>query len=154
MLVVLISTLHSHTFSRTKAPCSPHCWWLRMWGCGSFHLLGSFHQFDGFPAMKKTMHVCAKRRLAVTDSRVCLWSMACLCYQIITGTAPQYLAELVQIHVPSRSLCSSSDDRNIHILMFKRKQHGCHSFCFSAAQTWNSLLFALWHSPSLHCLQN
>ena len=29
------------------------------------------------------------------------------CYEIINGTAPQYLAELVQICVPSRSLCSS-----------------------------------------------
>ena len=29
----------------------------------------------------------------------------------VTGTAPQYLAEPVHIYVPSRSLCSSSDDR-------------------------------------------
>ena len=153
--VVLISILHSHTFNRTKAPSSPHCCWLRMWGCGSFHLLGSFHQFNGFPAMKKTMPFCAKRRLAISQTAefACdLWlpieqrikyKTACLCYQIITGTAPQYLAELVQNHVPSRSLRSSSDDRNFHILTFKRKQHGGHSFCFSAAQTWNSLPFAL-----------
>ena len=38
------------------------------------------------------------------------YKILCLCYQIITGNAPQYLAELVQIYVPSRSLCSSSDD--------------------------------------------
>ena len=30
------------------------------------------------------------------------YKIACLCYQIITSTAPQYLAELVQTCVPSR----------------------------------------------------
>ena len=32
------------------------------------------------------------------------YKIVCLCYQIITGTAPQYLADPVQIYVPSRSL--------------------------------------------------
>ena len=77
------------------------------------------------------------------------YKTACLCYQIITGTAPQYLAELVQIYVPSRSLRSSSDNRIFRIPFFKRKQHGGRAFCFSAAQIWNSLPFALRHSPSL-----
>ena len=36
------------------------------------------------------------------------YKTACLCYQIITGIAPQYLAELVQLYIPSRSLGSSS----------------------------------------------
>ena len=27
------------------------------------------------------------------------YKIACFCYQIITGTAPQYLAELIQIYV-------------------------------------------------------
>ena len=58
-----------------------------------------------------------------TGSRI-KYKIDCLCYQIITGTAPQYLAELVQIYVPSRSLRSSSDDRIFRIPFFKRKQHG------------------------------
>ena len=72
------------------------------------------------------------------------YKTSCLCYQIITGTAPQYLAELVHIYVPSRSLRSSSDDRT-----FKGKQHVGRASCFSAAQTWNSLPFIVRHSPSL-----
>ena len=43
------------------------------------------------------------------------YKTSCLCYQIITGTAPQYLADLVQIYVLSRSLRSSSDDRTFRI---------------------------------------
>ena len=77
------------------------------------------------------------------------YKIVCLCHQIITGTAPQYLAELVQIYIPSRSLRSSSDDRTFRIPFFKRKQHGGRAFCFSAVQMWNSLPFALRHSPSL-----
>ena len=72
-----------------------------------------------------------------------------VCYQIITGTAPQYLAELVRIYVPSRSLRSSSDDRTFRIPTFKRKQHGGRAFCSSAAETWNSLPLVVRHSPSL-----
>ena len=77
------------------------------------------------------------------------YKISCLCYQIITGTAPQYLVELVYIYVPSRSLRSSSDDRTFRIPTFKRKQHGGRAFCFSSAQTWNSLPFVIRHSPSL-----
>ena len=44
---------------------------------------------------------------------------------------------------------NSSDDRTFRIPTFKRKQHGGWAFCFSAAQTWNSLPFVVRHSPSL-----
>ena len=53
----------------------------------------------------------------------------CLCYQIITGTAPQYLAELVQI-----CITSFSDERTLRIPTFKERQHGGRAFCFFAAQ--------------------
>ena len=75
------------------------------------------------------------------------YKIACLCYQSIIGTALQYLAELVQIYIPSRSLRSSLDDRTFHIPFFKRKQHGGRAFCFSAVKIWNSLPFTLCHSP-------
>ena len=65
------------------------------------------------------------------------YKIAHLCYQIITGTDPQYLAELLQSYVPSRSLRSSLVDRTFHIPGF------------SAAQIWSFLPFALRHSPSL-----
>ena len=78
---------------------------------------------------------------------------SCLCYQIITGTAPEYLADLVKIYVPSRSLRSSSDNRTFRIPTFNRKQHGGRAFCFYAVQTWNSLPFAFHHSPSHYALK-
>ena len=69
--------------------------------------------------------------------------------QIISGTAPQYLAELVHIYILSRSLHSSSNDRTFCIPTFKRKEHGGQAVCFSAGQTWNSLPFVVCHTPSL-----
>ena len=82
-----------------------------------------------------------------TEQRI-KYKTSCLCYQIITGTAPQYLADLVQICVPSRSLHSPSNDRTFR-LIFKRQQNGGRGFCFSGVQTWSSLSFAVRHSPSL-----
>ena len=68
------------------------------------------------------------------------YKIVCLCYQIISDTVPQYLADLVQIYVPSGSLCSSSDDRTC-IPNFKRNRHGGRAFSFPAAQIWNYLHF-------------
>ena len=60
---------------------------------------------------------------------------------------------LVQIYVPSRPLHSSLDDRTFWISTYNTKQHGHHVFCFTAAQIWNSLPFALLHSLSLPALK-
>ena len=49
------------------------------------------------------------------------YESSCLCYQIITGTAPQYLAEQVRIYIPSRSLRSSSDDRTFRTPHLQQK---------------------------------
>ena len=77
------------------------------------------------------------------------YKSACLCYNIISGTAPKYLSELFHLYVPSRSLRSSSDTRIFRIPHYKRKQHGGRAFATVAAQTWNSLPFSVRHSPSL-----
>ena len=51
--------------------------------------------------------------------------LICICYQIFTSDlASQYLTALVQIHVPPRSLHSSTDDKTFCIPTFERKQHG------------------------------
>eukprot|EP00745_Piridium_sociabile_P012062 TRINITY_DN18726_c0_g1_i1.p1 TRINITY_DN18726_c0_g1~~TRINITY_DN18726_c0_g1_i1.p1 ORF type:complete len:1158 (-),score=142.61 TRINITY_DN18726_c0_g1_i1:196-3669(-) len=77
------------------------------------------------------------------------YKTSCLCFHIISGTAPQYLSDLVNIYVPSRSLRSSSDDRIFRVPKFNREKHGGRAFSSSAIQTWNSLPFSVRHSPSL-----
>ena len=77
------------------------------------------------------------------------YKAACLCYQIISGTAPQYLSELLQLYVPSRSLRSAADDRIFRVPKFKRDKHGGRAFTYSAVKIWNSLPSSVRYSPSL-----
>ena len=39
------------------------------------------------------------------------YKIALICFQIVSGTAPQYLSEFLHIYSPSHSLCSAVDTR-------------------------------------------
>ena len=73
---------------------------------------------------------------------------SCICYNIITGTAPNYLSELFQIYVPSRSLRSAADNRLFVVPRFNRTKHGGRAFSSNAVLTWNSLPFSVRHCPT------
>ncbi len=77
------------------------------------------------------------------------YKTSCLCYHVISGTAPGYLSELLSIYVPSRSLRSSADDRMFRVPRYCREKHGGRAFSFSAVQTWNSLPQSVRHRQSL-----
>ena len=78
------------------------------------------------------------------------YKISCLCFHVISGTAPTYLSELFSIYVPSRPLRSSADDRTFRVpALYNRQKHGGRAFSFSAVQTWNSLPYSIRHSPSL-----
>ena len=77
------------------------------------------------------------------------YKTSCLCYHIISDTAPQYLSDLMNIYVPSRSLRSSADTKTFRIPKYKRQTHGGRAFTVSAALTWNSLPYSVRHSPTL-----
>ena len=77
------------------------------------------------------------------------YKISCVCFHIITDTAPTYLSELLSIYVPSRSLRSSADDRMFRVPTYNRQSHGGRAFSFSAVQTWNSLPHSVRHSPTL-----
>ena len=78
------------------------------------------------------------------------YKISCLCFNIISGTAPVYLSELLHVYVPSRPLRSFADDRIFRIpALPNRQRHGGRAFSHSAAQRWNSLPYPVRHSPSL-----
>ena len=83
---------------------------------------------DAKPLLKQ------QRQLPIEQS--IKYKIACLCYEIISGTAAQYLAEPFHIYGPARYPQSSSDDTTFRIPTFRRKQHGGHAFRFSAAQSF------------------
>ena len=43
------------------------------------------------------------------------YKIATICFNIISGTAPPYLQNLLELYIPSRSLRSSTDTRTFRI---------------------------------------
>ena len=80
-----------------------------------------------------------------------MYKTCCLCFQVVSGTAPSYLSELFKTYVPARTLRSSVDDRKFDVSNFSynRQKHGGRAFCSFAIQSWNSLPFYLRQSLSL-----
>ena len=77
------------------------------------------------------------------------YKVSCLCFQVLTGTAPSYISQLLSVYVPSRSLRSSTDDRLFHVPRYSREAHGGRAFTSSAVKIWNSLPQNIRHTPSL-----
>ncbi|KAK7092145.1 hypothetical protein V1264_009742 [Littorina saxatilis] len=73
------------------------------------------------------------------------YKCCCICYKIISGSAPSYLSDLFTLYTPSRSLRSSVDTRIFRLSSFSRKQHGQRAFSHSAAVAWNSLPYSIRH---------
>ena len=102
---------------------------------------------------------CSSSHLQVTKTTACYsftpctslvtYKTCCLCFKAISGTAPQYLTELLHVYTPSRTLRSSADTRLLKVQRFSRKQHGARSFACSAPQLWNSLPYSLRHCSTL-----
>lgn len=76
------------------------------------------------------------------------YKTACICYNVVTGSAPAYLSDLVSLYTPSRSLRSSTDCRLLRQGRYKRKSHGFRSFAIYGPQLWNSLPLDIRHSSS------
>ena len=49
------------------------------------------------------------------------YKVSCLCFQVLTGTAPSYISQLLTVYVPSRSLRSSTDDRLFRVPRYSRE---------------------------------
>ena len=58
--------------------------------------------------------------------------LSCMCYNSVIASTPQYLADLLQIYTPSRTLRSTADTRKLKIPLFKKKYSGQRSFSYPA----------------------
>ena len=94
------------------------------------------------PLLRKLHWLPVKQRI---NYKIC-----CLCYQVVSKTAPSYLSDLLPIYVPARPLRSSDDDRTfIRPECFNRKKHGGRCFSYFARNIWNSLPFSVRHSQTI-----
>jgi len=64
------------------------------------------------------------------------------------SSTPQYLADLLQIYTPSRTLRSTADTRKLKTPLFKKKYSGHRSFSYHGPVTWNSLPVSIRHTQT------
>ena len=62
-----------------------------------------------------------------------------LCYKCITGTAPFYLCNCLQLYTPSRALRSASDILSLQIPRTRLSTVGSRSFSVFSPSSWNDL---------------
>ena len=71
-----------------------------------------------------------------------------VCYNVISGSAPPYLAVL-QLYTPSRSLRSSADSHIFCISIRCKKFQGQCAFSYTGLIIWNRLPFSVRHAQTL-----
>ena len=76
------------------------------------------------------------------------FKLSCMCYNSVTASTPQYLADLLQIYTPSRTLRSTADTRKVKIALIKKKYSGQRSFSYQGPVTWNNLPFSIRHTQT------
>ena len=72
-----------------------------------------------------------------------------LCYKFITGTAPSYLCDCLQLYTPPRTLRSASDTLSLQIPRTRLSTVGSRAFSVFGPSTWNDLPLPLRQKPSL-----
>ena len=68
------------------------------------------------------------------DYKVC-----CICFKIVTESAPSYLTELLPIYKNLPKLRSAGDTRKFQEIRYNRKTHGYRSFRIYGPLIWNKL---------------
>ena len=71
-----------------------------------------------------------------------------LVYKALHNLAPSYIADMVKIHQPARSLRSANTNQ-LSIPKTRLRSWGDRSFQYAAAFEWNNLPLAIRESPSL-----
>ena len=76
------------------------------------------------------------------------YKITSVCYNVISGSAPPYLAVL-QLYTPSRSLRSSADSHIFCISIRCKKFQGQCAFSYTGTVIWISLPFTVCHAQTL-----
>ena len=76
------------------------------------------------------------------------YKISTICFNSISGTAPQYLSDLLQRYTPARQLRSASDTRTFVTLRVNTKTFSERSFSYAGPSVWNNLPQTLRYSDS------
>ena len=82
------------------------------------------------------------------------YKIATICYNVITGTAPPYLSDLLELYTPLRTLRSSADTRIFRILNGRKRFQGKRAFSFIGPSIWNNPPFSVRHAQTFSAFKN
>ena len=82
------------------------------------------------------------------------YKVGCLCYHVLTDTAPSYLKEILPKYSNLDKLRSASDNRRFAGCGYRRKTHGYRSMQVYGPMFWNSLPQNIRHSPSIESFKS
>jgi len=77
------------------------------------------------------------------------YKICCILYKIAEGTAPEYLSDLVNKHIPPRVVRSAFQNKFVKAPKFQREVHGGRCLSVAADRLWNQLPLSLRLCPSL-----
>ncbi|KAK7098126.1 hypothetical protein V1264_002486 [Littorina saxatilis] len=77
------------------------------------------------------------------------YKLSSLSFAVVSGSAPEYFSELLNLYTPSRQLRSAADTRLFRLPTVQTKTCGERSFAYQAPVTWNRLPLPLRHTDSL-----
>ena len=76
-----------------------------------------------------------------------------IAFKALRGLAPVYIADLICVHVPPRSLRSSSECRLV-VPRSRTKSYGDRTFAYAAADLWNKLPNDIRESASVNIFKS
>ena len=82
------------------------------------------------------------------------YKIATVCYNVITGTAPPSLSDLLELYIPSCVLRCSGDTRIFRIPNRNKRFQGQRAFSFVGPSIWNNLPFSVRHAQTLSALKS
>ena len=91
--------------------------------------------------LKKHDHITQARKQLhwlPVDARI-TYKLCLHCHNFFHNSSPVYLADLLSVYTPGRSLRSSSDSFILRVPSVNTRKYGERSFSFAAPKSWNSL---------------
>ena len=154
--------MNTKRLPRGLVDCFDSVWWRKiwsnlilLWGCPQYildklqkvqneaaRLVCKAKKSDHIHPFLKTLHW-----LPVTHH--IQYKISTICFNSISGTAPQYLSDLLQLYTPARQVRSASDARTFVTPRVNTKTFGERSVSYAGPSVWNNSPQTLRHTDSV-----
>ena len=77
------------------------------------------------------------------------YKIGCICFHVVNGTSPSYIADILPLKQTLPSLRSASDTRLLEAGAYQRKRQGYRALSFYGPFFWNELPHAIRHCQTI-----